>query len=360
MNSLRSRLLAATGVLLLAFIVLVGVELEAAVSERVNQAQRDRLQGLSYALLGSAEITADGQVKIAPGVLPESDLSRPGSGLYALVVDEEGNTLWRSPSMYGSIELNQPPTVGEWRFTRATGPNDDTLLVLAFGFRWVVQSGKDYRYTLIVAEDAAALLSQMKRFRGALWTVLFVAALVLLIVELLIMRLGMAPLRRLTQALHTLQEDDQRRIDGKYPDEIQPLVTNLNTMLANDEARLKRYRNALGDLAHSMKTPMAVLHGIADDKHMSAAQHKALKHQLEHMNEILDYQRQKAATAGKRSLARAIEIAPVIERLARALTKVYAEQHTRFTTAVEPALKARIDAGDLTELLGTLMDNAAK
>src|SRR5699024_4457745 len=121
---------------------------------RTSQAQQDRLQGLSYALLGSAQITAEGQFKIAPGVLPESDLARPGSGLYALVLGENGNVLWRSPSMYGTIELRNPPTVGEWQFSRATGPNGNTLLVLAFGFRWVVQSGEDYRYTLIVAEDA--------------------------------------------------------------------------------------------------------------------------------------------------------------------------------------------------------------
>lgn len=360
MNSLRTRLAAATGVLLLAFVALVGYALETAVNERISQAQRNRLQGLSYALLGSAEITAEGEFRLASGVLPESDLSRPGSGLYALVIDEKGNTVWRSPSLYGTIDLSHSPGIGEWRFTRTTGPNGNTLLVLAFGFRWVVQSGADYRYTLIVAEDASALMGQMKRFRGALWTILIVAALALLVIELLILRWGLAPLKRLAHALHTLQTDEQRRIDGKYPSEIQPLVSNLNTMLANDEARLKRYRNALGDLAHSMKTPMAILHGMADDDQVDASHRRPLKQQLEHMNDILDYQLQKAATAGKRSLNRPIEIAPLVARLARTLTKVYAEQQTRITTDVDDTLKARIDDGDLTELLGTLMDNAAK
>src|SRR5699024_4760891 len=155
MNSLRARLLAATGVLLLIFIVLVGVALEMAVRERTNQAQQDRLQGLSYALLGSARITPNGGFGIDPGVLPEPDLARPGSGLYALVLNENGQAIWRSPSTYGTIRLSHPPRVGEWQFTTATGPNDNTLLVLAFGFRWIVQSGADYRYTLIVARMPA-------------------------------------------------------------------------------------------------------------------------------------------------------------------------------------------------------------
>src|SRR5699024_4376327 len=138
------------------------------------------------------------------------------------------------------------------------------------------------------------------------------------------------------------------------------LVTSLNTMLANDEARLQRYRNALGDLAHSLKTPMAILHGLADEGGSNTLARQQAKHQLERMNDILDYQLQKAAAAGKRSLARPIAIAPVVARLARALSKVYAEQQVRFTTAVAASLKARIDEGDPTELLGTVMDNAAK
>ncbi len=360
MNSLRARLLAATGVLLLAFIVFTGLALEAAVRERASQAEQDRLQGLSYALLGNAEITADGAFRLAPRVLPESDLSRPGSGLYALVTDEDGEPIWRSPSLLGGIELEEYPAVGEWQYTRATGARGNALLVLAFGFRWVVESGQDYRYTLIVAENATAFINQMQRFRGVLWSLLSVAALALLVIELLILRWGLAPLRRLAQALRTIQSDEKRRIEGRYPTEIQPLVTNLNAMLSNDQARLTRYRNALGDLAHSLKTPMAILRGVARDKHLSVAQRQPLETQLARMNDILDYQLQKAAAAGKRSLAPPIAIAPVAEKLARSLTKVYAEQAVVFETDIDQSLQAPIDEGDLTELLGNLMDNAAK
>src|SRR5699024_4405910 len=153
---------------------------------------------------------------------------------------------------------------------------------------------------------------------------------------------------------------DQRQIAGHYPDEIQPLVTNLNTMLSNDQARLTRYRNALGDLAHSMKTPMAILHGLANNGDMDDKQRRSLRHHDGRMNDILDYQLQKAATAGKRSLARSIAVTPVIERLGRALTKVYAGKGTHIETQADTELTARIDEGDLTELLGVCMDNAAK
>ncbi|RJS92900.1 ATP-binding protein [Salinisphaera sp. Q1T1-3] len=359
-NSLRARLLAATAVLLLAFIVLTGLALQTAVRERAEQAEHDRLQGLSYALLGSADITDDGSFKLAPRVLPESDLSRPDSGLYAMVIDDDGKVIWHSPSLLGTIQMPSVPAVGQWQELRVAGPNDADLLTLSFGFRWVTDNGNDFRYTLIVAENATTFVKQMTRFRGVLWTLLSASALILLVVELLILRWGLAPLRRLARNLASLESDGDRRLEGDYPDEIQPLVSNLNTMLANDQARLTRYRNALGDLAHSLKTPMAILRGLAEDDTLPGKQRGPLRAQLARMNDILDYQLQKAAAAGKRTLARPLPIAPPAERLARALTKVYAGNGTRFDIRIDDHLRAPIDAGDLTEMLGTLMDNAAK
>lgn len=358
-NSLWARLLAATAVLLLAFIVLTGFALQTAVRERAEQAEHDRLQGLSYALLGSAEITDKGRFKLAQRVLPESDLSRPDSGLYALVLNEKSDIIWHSPSLLGDLDMPSLPAVGQWQTLRVMRGKDQ-LLTLSFGFRWVTDSGNDYRYTLVVAENATAFVKQMQRFQGALWTMLSVSALILLIVELLILRWGLAPLRRLALNLSHLQSDDDRRLEGSYPSEIQPLVSNLNTMLADDQARLTRYRNALGDLAHSLKTPMAVLRGIADDRNLPDATRTPLRSQLARMNDILDYQLQKAAAAGRRSLARPLAIAPAAQKLGRALTKVYAEQGTHVDVQIDPELRAPMDEGDLTELLGTLMDNAAK
>ncbi|KEZ76792.1 ATP-binding protein [Salinisphaera hydrothermalis] len=360
MNSLRARLLAATAVLLVAFIGLTGVALQTAVRERAEQAEHDRLQGLSYALLGSADITDDGQFNLAPRVLPESDLSRPDSGLYAMVLNEKKQMIWHSPSLLGSIDMPNLPAVGQWQEMRITRGNGNQLLTLSFGFRWVTEGGKDYRYTLVVAENTSTFVKQMQRFQGVLWTLLSVSALILLIVELLILRWGLAPLRRLARNLANLESDDDRRLQGDYPDEIQPLVNNLNTMLVNDQARLTRYRNALGDLAHSLKTPMAILRGIAEDKTLPDDQRSALRSQLARMNDILDYQLQKAAAAGKRSLTRRLAIAPIAERLGRALTKVYAEYGTRFEIRIPQTLQVPVDEGDITELLGTLMDNAAK
>lgn len=362
MNSLTARLLAVTGVVLVAFVGFTGLALEQAVRERAEQAERDKLQGLIYGLLGSAEIAPDGSFALAPRDLPQNALTRPGGGLYAMVLDEEGDMIWRSPSLAERIPLPEIPAVGEWRFaTDVPNPVDETRLIsLAFGIRWVVDSGESYRYTLVMAEDAGPFAAQMQRFRDTLWFWLGAAALLLLALQLGILRWGLTPLRRLARGVRDIEAGRSRRIEGRYPAEIAPLATNLNLMLSNEQARLERYRNALGDLAHSLKTPIAVLRGLSDEAQVPDELRRQLATQLGRVNEIVDYQLQRAAAAGGRSLAPPVPLREKADKLIAALRKVYAERDIRFEVAVPEDLKLAVDAGDLTEILGNLLDNAAK
>lgn len=360
MNSLRARLLAATSVVLIAFVVFTGLALERAVRERAELAQQDKLQGLSYALLGSAEITNDGKFELSPRSLPEATLGRPDSGLYAMVIGAKDKVLWRSPSLLDRIPLTHEPAVGETHYANVSNPDGGSLQTLAFGIRWVVDSGKSYRYTLVVAEDSAPFYAQLDRFRGVLWAWLSLAALILLALQLIILRWGLAPLRRLTHALTDIQSGAKPRIEGDFPAEIRPLVFNLNTMLASERQRLKRYRNALGDLAHSLKTPIAVLRGLAADKSLPGEHTRQLQDQVGRVNAIVDYQLQRAATAGKRTLVPPVAVQPIAEKLIRALSKVYYDAHIGFELAIPKALNVAVEAGDLTEMLGNLLDNACK
>lgn len=360
MNSLRARLLATTSVVLVAFVVFTGLALERAVRERAELAQQDKLQGLSYALLGSAEITNDGKFQLSTRSLPEATLGRPGSGLYAMVIGAKDKILWRSPSLLGRIPLVNEPAVGETHYANVSNPDGGSLQTLAFGIRWVVDSGKSYRYTLVVAEDSAPFYAQLERFRSVLWAWLSLAAFILLALQLVILRWGLAPLRRLTHALTDIESGEKPRIEGNFPAEIQPLVFNLNAMLASEHQRLKRYRNALGDLAHSLKTPIAVLRGLADDKHLPSEQARQLKDQVGRVNEIVDYQLQRAAAAGKRTLVPPVALRPIAERLIGALGKVYYDAHIGFKISIPRTLSVAVDEGDLTEILGNVLDNACK
>lgn len=360
MNSLAARLLAAAGIVLVAFVAFTGVALERAVRERALQAERDKLQGLAYAILGNAEVGPDGGFALPARALPENAMGRPASGLYALVADADGAIVWRSPSVIDPIALPQDqPAVGQWRFLSPVETADD-FLKLVFGVRWVAANGEDYRYTLMVAESAAPFVDQISRFRGALWLWLILAAGFLLALQLAILRWGLAPLRRLSRGLHEIESGAAAGIGGDYPAELRPLVSSLNALLASEKSRLERYRHALSDLAHALKTPLAVLHGISAEKRFPTAQQRQMQTQLARINEIVDYQVQRAATAGGRTLAPPVAVRPVAARLCAALRKVYAGRGVNFDNAVPADTRAAVDEGDLTEMLGNLLDNAAK
>jgi two-component system sensor histidine kinase PhoQ len=151
-----------------------------------------------------------------------------------------------------------------------------------------------------------------------------------------------------------------QRLDGDYPRELRNLTDNLNGLLTSADSHLKRYRDSLGNLAHSLKTPLAVLRGAVDGETNDAALRAIAREQLTGMTQLIEYQLQRAAAAGRTPLAAPVEVKPVVEKIVAALAKVYADKHVRVTLDVETAATFHGDAGDLTEMLGNLLDNACK
>lgn len=354
MGSLRARLLcAALGVLAL-FILLCGAALERAFERSALQAQQDRLQGLVYALLAITEPTAAGSITLSNGRLPDTRLENPGSGLGAALLDERGQTVWVSPSWDESWTQASPPEVGESRFQRL-----EPGFSLSFGLRWF--DGEDVqRYTLHVMEGGAQYREQMQLYRRTLWTGLGLAATTLLLALVAVLAWGLRPLGLLSRELRAVESGGQRRIEGRYPRELQALTAAINAMIQTGYAQLERQRNALADLAHSLKTPLAVLRNAGDAAGLSDELRDTLREQVGRMQHIADHQLRRAATAGSRALGEPVALRALAQKIIRALEKVYATQAPQFELAIEDSLRVRADAGDLYELLGNLLDNAVK
>jgi two-component system sensor histidine kinase PhoQ len=138
------------------------------------------------------------------------------------------------------------------------------------------------------------------------------------------------------------------------------LTDNLNGLLTNADSHLKRYRDSLGNLAHSLKTPLAVLRGAVDGETNEATLRAVAHEQLAGMTSLIEYQLQRAAASGRTPLAAPIEVKPVVDKIVAALTKVYADKDMQVTLDVGTSATFHGDAGDLTEMLGNLLDNAFK
>lgn len=360
MLSLNARLSLAAGLVLVAFLGLTGLALERAFRQAGLAAVADRLQGQVYTLLAAAEVAADGSL-IMPPALPDPRLDSPDSGLYARVIDPGEAVLWQSRSLLGSrIPFPSPDADGIPVFAGVTAADGRGLHALGFSVQWEVGNVGARRLVFQVAESRAVLAHQLEEFRHSLWGWLGAAALALLLVQGAVLRFGLAPLRRVAVELADIESGSRERLSADYPRELRALTARINGFIASGRERLERSRNALAALAHSLKTPLAVLRSLQDGDPGRAEVRRVLAEQTESMHRTIDYQLQRAAAGGPTPLAPAVGVAAVIGRLRDSLLKVYADKSLSLRVDVADSARFYGDEGDLTEVLGNVLDNACK
>ncbi len=358
MRSLTARVTVGAGLMLAVFVALSAFALERAFRDSARSSRQERLLAQVYLLMAAAEVDAQGRLTLGNGPL-DPKLEMPSSGLYAAISDGEGREVWRSRSAL-NVELPQIPPLppGSQRFDEIPGTSDG-FFVQSFGVSWATAGGS-HPFTFSVAEDLQPYHEQLNIYRRSLLGWLGAMALLLLVAQLLILRWGLSPLRHVADELTRLEQGQQEDIAGNYPTEVRRLTDNLNTLLTHERARQKRYRDALADLAHSLKTPLALVRGALSMAKPEPELGRALEEQVERMDRIVGYHLQRAAASGRSGLAAPLPVRPAVERTLKALAKVHAEKKIETEVTIDPAVRFRGDEGDLMELLGNVLDNACK
>jgi two-component system sensor histidine kinase PhoQ len=359
MGSLRTRLLIAASGVLAAFLGLTGLALDRAFRDSALVAVRERLQAQVYMLLGSANPAADGQLTL-PEALPEARFSTPGSGLYALVMDRDGQIVWRSPSLLG-LSLPAPtslPIPGQFVFQLMDASDGTPLFSLDFTVSWEVAAGTYVYYTFQVAEAKRGFDEQVAGFRRSLGGWLLASGLVLLLGQGVMLGWSLRPLGQVAREVREIETGRQIGLVGVYPRELLPLTDSLNALIRHSHAQLGRYRHAVGDLAHSLKTPLAVLRGAVESPSADLAD--TVREQVERMNRTVEYQLQRAAVSGRIALTAPVPVAASVRKVLDALRKVYDHKALRFHSEIDETVLFYGDEGDLLEILGNLADNACK
>ena len=360
MRSLYARVTLAALLVLALFLGLAGWALERAFRDSASAAVQERLQAQIYGLLAAADLDADDRL-VLPDRLPEERFQRPGSGLYAQVLQhQDGMIIWRSPSQLLQ-DLPEPPALapGEWRFRHVQADGNGEWFQLGFGVRWE-QEANSLDFTFSVTEDPASYQAQLAEFRHSLWTWFAALAAGLLVALVLVLRWGLRPLRQVARDLAAVEAGTHEDLSGHYPRELRGLTDNLNALLRSERGRLQRYRDGLADLAHSLKTPLAILRGGQDAQSSREEIQALIREQTGRMDQIVAYQLQRAATSGRSALLQPVPLAPLLQRLQQSLGKVYGQRGLQLDLQVDPALCCRADEGDLMELCGNLIDNACK
>jgi len=180
-------------------------------------------------------------------------------------------------------------------------------------------------------------------------------------IAVLVRRL-LAPLRRVEKEIEAIETGEMTEVGTGYPRELLGITTNLNTLLRGERERLARYRNTLGNLAHSFKTPLAVMRNLLSTdtvRNLPAA--KQLDEQIGRMDDIVKYQLKRAAASGSTGLGLApVDVGQAMEALRGALLKVYIERNLTCVLTVDQGAMFFGDREDLTEIAGNLLDNAFK
>ncbi len=361
--SLNARLGLASCLLLPLIIGLTALVLDQANRLSLEQAERERLELQSYVLLAAAE--AGGGVLWMPPSLQEPRFSQLGSGLFGVVSDAGGKTLWRSESSLG-VELQLPaeqPEIGGSLF----GLTEQGLFFYSYRVLWEIESGLVTEFLFTTLERPDRFNAGVRGYRTPLWSGLALLGLLLLAAQALLMRWGLKPLQALARDIKAIETGTEQQLEGRFPLEVLPLTRNLNLLLDTERARRQRYRNTLADLAHSLKTPLAVLRNQAERDlpaaEVSQAQRREdqlqLQQQVDRMDAIISHQLGRAASVSAHRLLQRVSIQRVAERIGQAMAKVYPTVYRQFD-ALGADLSFVGDERDLMEMLGNLIDNGFK
>lgn len=325
--------------------------------DHVEAQARDRLVTDMDQLIAALTVGPEGAVTVDPP-LSDPRFRQPLSGLYWQVGPVAAPEA-RSRSLWDAVLLLPADEVldGAVHVHAVSGPRDSRLLAAE---RMVRLPGRQAPLRVAVAQDMAETEAAVARFTRDLSVAFAVLGGALILAAAAQAVVVLRPMRRLRARVLTVRRGEAERLTGRFPAEVMPLVDDLNALLDHDRERVARARRQAGDLAHGLKTPLAVIGAVAQDLAAAGQAESAavLAEQVEAMRRQVNANLARARAAASRDLpgARA-PVAATLEPLARAIARL----HGKAVAVEAPAeLAFRGDAQDLQEMAGTLMDNAGK
>ncbi len=348
---------------LLVFLGVMGVGLNRAFERSVLSSAEDALRSQVLLLISAIDVIESNIV--APYVLPEPRLQQPDSNLYAQIYTKAQNStgtgivtenvVWRSPSLLERTLPSKNSGLGDFEFYPSQPWQGSRVNTTTLAVEWETEQGT-VPFVVQVAETDSVYTRRLARYQRqvGIWLVFFGGALIILLLGIL--GWSLKPLERVRRQVGEIEEGKRQRFDQDYPTEVNRLTQNLNQLLNFEEQRIERQKEVLGNLAHSLKTPIAVLKGLPYSDAVKADSDE----QLVTMQNIIDYQLQSASAVGRRRFSKALDIIESSQQIVRSLDKLHAGKGLKTVLNIAPDTVFFGDQGDWMEVLGNLCDNAFK
>jgi len=367
--SLRWRLLAATLAALTLALVLAGVLLAGLFRDHVLRQFSSALTAQLDQVTARLDFDTTGQPVLDPQTLSDPRWTRPYSGLYWQVDAIARTTLrgvLRSRSLWDSQLAVEDDALADGAVHQhvIAGPGGARLQAVE---RTVRSDGTSTaRWRVVVAADLRETEAAAGRFNRVLMVSMAVLLVLLCAAALLQVRMGLAPLSTLKGALAGLREGRLQRLEGRFPQELQPLIHDFNSVLDRNAEVVGRARTQAGNLAHAIKTPLAAMAQAAAHASTHGGESEGLatlvREQVEVARRHVDWHLARARAAAAQGMPGAlVAIDPVVAGLLRVMERVHAARHLDLAWQPQPdGLRFAGEVQDLQEMLGNLLDNACK
>ncbi len=289
------------------------------------------------------DLKPDGQLAMK-GVLSNPRFRKPYSGWYWQIETE--SSVLRSRSLWDS----------RFDISQGEGPNHQTLV---FSERLLSLSSQNQVIKATVAVDSQALEDTYEMFASGTFITLALIAISSLIFIALQIRWSLSPMKTLKDDLQSVRDGQIDRLRGRYPNEVQPVVDDLNRLLFHYAELLERSRHHTGNLAHALKTPVAIL--VNEVELLPESYRPVFRKTIEQLENRINYHLGRARVAGSaRILAARSCPAGVVDALTLAFDKVYAHRHVVLINELDDDTWVTVEERDLEELLGNIIENAFK
>ena len=353
-RSLQRRMVLIAAVWITMLLGVGGLALVQVLDETLTASFDEQLANNLNAMINAAELDEVGDVRLLRP-LGDQRFAEPYSGLY-WQVSGGGHAPFPSRSLWDR-QLALPPGNQDCRtpckFESTQFPSE-TLRVIA---RSVRLPGAAQPFLFQVAQSSRDLDRQKARTRTVVGWSLGVLGIGLIVMVGLQSIYGLAPLRRVSKAIAAIRSGEARRVEAQFPVEVEPLVAEINELLAHGEAQSEAARRHAGNLAHALKTPMSVLIGEARGRDDPLA--RTIEAQVQVMRRHVDHQLARARAAGRRAASTArTPVWPSLEAIARTVGRIH-QGKVLIDLAGDREASFRGEQQDLEEMLGNLIDNAA-
>ncbi len=352
MRSIQSKL--STGLLLsliAAFTVLwylVSINIQFLAKEYIET----RLVHDAETLLSTISFDADGELVVDEALI-DIIYKQPFSGHYYVINTGKQTTSSRSLWDY-KLEFEAVNT-GQKSSALQQGPDEQDLLMVSAGYK-----KQGHSLTISVAEDLNPINQNIAQFKYWFSATALGMLLVLVVLQAFILRVSLSSLGRMPAELKALQQGELKQLSTESPDELKPLIQEVNHLLTIMDKRLSRSRDALSDLAHAIRKPLTVIKQITQKDTIPEPVRKILTRQADDIYQISDHILKRARLAGPSHSGALFSFSLDLPPLIKTLDMMYSDKTLSLSTDIPSDIACQVDREDMLELLGNLLDNAYK